>query len=100
MGSIFAISVYWAEHQKQLVEQQAQDLQNTLNGLFPTYSPQNPAPTSNYQFITPKPTPKPTVTPTVPRIQIGTTNGVLNGGVIYRIIQTNVAQGSITVTLP
>jgi uncharacterized protein HemX len=30
IGSVFAVSAYWAEHQKQLVEQQAQDLQNIL----------------------------------------------------------------------
>jgi hypothetical protein len=85
VGGYVAIGLYWAEHQKQLVLQQAQDLQNTLKGLFPTYSPQNPAPTYNNYLPTVKPTPRPTVTPTVPRIQIGTTYGVLNGGTIYRI---------------
>lgn len=99
VGSYVAIGFYWAEHQKQLAEQQAQNLQDILKGAFPTYSPQNPAPTNSYYLPTVRPTPRPTVTPTLPHIQIGTTYGVLNGGTIYRItLIASLKDSSIPVT--
>jgi hypothetical protein len=39
VGGYFAVGLYWAEHQKQLVEQQAQNIGDILNGIIPTTTP-------------------------------------------------------------